>query len=676
LKVTDAAINDLWLAQGEALKEWNDSRNKEDIAIVLNTGAGKTLVGLLVAQSLVNEIKDKVIYACSSIQLVQQTAQKAKGYGLDVTTYFNQKFSNELYHSCNAPCITTYQALFNGRSRFFSEDVKAVVFDDAHTVEHLLRDQFTVTISREEFNTAFLKITELFKSYYTSIRAEVGYVETIQNQDKVHQWFVPPFIIKENIAEFSRILIEASLNDFQSTRYTWAHIKDSVDLCAVFITSKNICITPPFLPNHVLPYFGENVRRIYLSGTIPSKDVFFRAFGRVPEILIEPKTTAGKCERMILVPDINPEKANDVDVAKKIIKYKKTLIIVPTYFHASKWNDVVNIQQNDNITEKVEDFKNSVEDKKLLLVGRYDGVDLPGDTCRIMVIDELPSGVGPLEKYLWEKLGLNKSLRSTIAARIVQSFGRISRGMSDHGVIILTGAGLTQWLLNPKNKMAIPNFLRCQLELGMDISRQLKISEYSTVIDQCLAREQSWTSYYEEYMEENYKDEDVSEDEELNKIAEAELKYAKEIWNRNYIKAVKSLETILDNTFETSRNTGAWHCLWIGYGYELINDNSRAYAYFQRAHGALKNIPPYERLPKLPKDITITNQVLEVARYLDMGTVPEQKILARIDRELVFLNGGKSSNQEEEAVRALGELLGLNAVRPDHEFSTGPDVLW
>lgn len=46
-KRTDNAINDLWLGQGDALRDWHEHREQEDIAIVLNTGAGKTLIGLL-----------------------------------------------------------------------------------------------------------------------------------------------------------------------------------------------------------------------------------------------------------------------------------------------------------------------------------------------------------------------------------------------------------------------------------------------------------------------------------------------------------------------------------------------------------------------------------------------------------------------------------------------------
>ncbi len=52
--------------------------------------AGKTLVGLLIAQSLANDTCGKVLYACNSIQLLEQTRDKAQGYGMDVTPYFRQ----------------------------------------------------------------------------------------------------------------------------------------------------------------------------------------------------------------------------------------------------------------------------------------------------------------------------------------------------------------------------------------------------------------------------------------------------------------------------------------------------------------------------------------------------------------------------------------------------------
>jgi replicative superfamily II helicase len=71
------APNDLWRGQGEALSRWNVDRKRSDIQIGLNTGAGKTIVGLLIAKSFVNEGLENVLYVCPTIDLVLQTAKQA-----------------------------------------------------------------------------------------------------------------------------------------------------------------------------------------------------------------------------------------------------------------------------------------------------------------------------------------------------------------------------------------------------------------------------------------------------------------------------------------------------------------------------------------------------------------------------------------------------------------------
>ena len=70
-------------------------------------------------------------------------------------------------------------------------------------------------------------------------------------------------------------------------------------------------------------------------------------------------------------------------------------------------------------------------------------------------------------------------------------------------------------------------------------------------------------------------------------------------------------------------------------------------------------------------------QVLEVARYLHPKS-PQmcKEIPKRFDTDLALLDGTGSPAQTEEALRALGQYLGLTASRPDKEFDTGPDVLW
>src|SRR2546430_8470100 len=108
---------------------------------------------------------------------------------------------------------------------------------------------------------------------------------------------------------------------------------------------------------------------------------------------------------------------------------------------------------------------------------------LPGNMFSVVVIDDLPSEIRLLERYLWEYLRFSAALRSTIASRIVQSFGRISRGMSDHGVAIVTGRRLVEWLQVLKNLASLPLFLQKQLQLGFQMSADMTLDDASSAID-------------------------------------------------------------------------------------------------------------------------------------------------------------------------------------------------
>jgi hypothetical protein len=56
------------------------------------------------------------------------------------------------------------------------------------------------------------------------------------------------------------------------------------------------------------------------------------------------------------------------------------------------------------------------------------------------------------------------------------------------------------------------------------------------------------------------------------RITKAELEFGHAFWQRDYEAAAKALDKDIDLTFESSRPTGAWHSLWIGYCYEILGD--------------------------------------------------------------------------------------------------------
>jgi hypothetical protein len=682
-------INDLWLAQGEALQAWHEHRSMADVAIMLNTGAGKTLVGLLAAQSLVNETNGPIVYACSSIQLVEQTASMAESYGLNVSTYFRGDFSNNLYHQRLAPCVTTYHALFNGKSRFFHDTVVGVVFDDAHTAEHLLRDQFTLQIKREALTGLFNALVNLFQPYYDHIGKGVAYQETFNLDNPQVMWFVPPFALFEQLGEVNRLLVEAELGETRDTTFAWEYLRDRIDTCALFISGQEMVFTPLIIPTGTLPYFGSGVRRLYLSATLAADDAFLRTFGRNLDLRIAPLTTAGECERQILIPRLNLASGGneeqvdttEIAVAKSILAHSKGIVLVPSYYRAQLWQDATTLQGDRDVTELIEGFKRSQSKGAMTLVRRYDGLDLPGDTCRVLVIDDLPTGVSYLERFQWETIGLVKTLRSTIASRIVQSFGRISRGMNDYGVVVLTGKRLIRWLLEPRNRSVLPDFLRKQLELGIELSKQTAtISEFVDAAVMCLKRNPDWLQFYEQ--RENLELASAPDNgthtrlDETLAIAEVEVEFGTAFWERDFAEAARVLDTAINATFDVSTNIGAWHRLWLGYCYQRMGNIEAAMAQYRQARSALKALPPYIRQSQQGHDVAFPQQVHEVAASLHGGLQVRRDVLDEYDRAVAALRGTSSVPSTEEAMRALGQWLGLDSSRPDKEFGTGPDVLW
>ncbi len=64
------SVKNIWEPQADALKQWHKVRSNSEVMVRLNAGGGKTLVGLLMAQSLANESRGQILYVCPNNQLV------------------------------------------------------------------------------------------------------------------------------------------------------------------------------------------------------------------------------------------------------------------------------------------------------------------------------------------------------------------------------------------------------------------------------------------------------------------------------------------------------------------------------------------------------------------------------------------------------------------------------
>ena len=68
--------------QGEVLEKWFARKDDHDVVIKQNTGGGKTVAGLLIAQSTLNEDVGKAVYLAPDTYLVTRVQEEAWRLGL------------------------------------------------------------------------------------------------------------------------------------------------------------------------------------------------------------------------------------------------------------------------------------------------------------------------------------------------------------------------------------------------------------------------------------------------------------------------------------------------------------------------------------------------------------------------------------------------------------------
>lgn len=102
------------------------------------------------------------------------------------------------------------------------------------------------------------------------------------------------------------------------------------------------------------------------------------------------------------------------------------------------------------------------------LANRYDGMDLPGDDCRIVVLDGKPDAVSLQEKFLSERADASAANAERLRTRIVQGAGRATRGPNDYAVVVVVGSDITRYLSRPENQTALEPELQAEVQFGWD----------------------------------------------------------------------------------------------------------------------------------------------------------------------------------------------------------------
>ncbi|MBX3407527.1 MAG: DEAD/DEAH box helicase [Phycisphaeraceae bacterium] len=668
------SVNNLWTPQSTALASWHLVRSKPDVSIEMNTGGGKTLVGLLVSLSLARELGKMVLFVSPNIQLIQQTADKARECGIDVATYYDGQFTDEaVAAAATGPCLTTHHALFNGKSIFRLRDLGAIVLDDAHAAGGIIRDCFTLKLPRT--SALFSAIAELFRPYFKRASAEITFDEVLAGRAR-DLLFVPLFESSRQAGVVLDKLVNGAVGEVKETKFAWAHIKEHLDRCVILIGHNGLEIAPSCLPTEQTPLFQKGLRRVYLTATLPSPIEFHRTFGIVPHA-IKPPGRSGEAQRVFLSAAGATDEEQRAN-AKELVKARKTLILSPSIPQAQEWVDVASLFDKNDDNDRIEVFKAAGPPQKLVLAARYDGLDLPGDACRVMVLDGLPRGEALLNRYINETLAIQSIRAASTAIRVVQAVGRIFRSNTDHGAVVLVGATLQRWLATPFNRAFLPPLLQQQLDLATEIAKHIQAGDFTAadVLNDLLAGTKEWDTFYTDNIGRFATKAPQSPPEWLTGAIQAERAAHHAMWTGDYPAAAEGYAQVANRTREHDPDLAAWNRHFEGYCFERAGKPELAEQAFVAAanqRASLGRSKPAAGVTLRARPGSATDQAVNIARLMSRKGAQTLARAKGIPGDLMFEN---STARIEQALCDLGELLGLDSSRPDKKLKIGPDVLW
>jgi hypothetical protein len=470
--------------------------------------------------------------------------------------------------------------------------------------------------------------------------------------------------------------------------FVWDFIKDHIDDSLCIFSGEKIEITPRLIPIDSIPSYDEADKRIFLSATLKEDDFLVRDMGVDLESVSNPiitKDIKDFGERLILIPslvDTNIKRQDIISWIQEIASKNGNfgvVAITPSFNHADSWESGgAEITRVTTLYDSIDDLKNKVEKylakEVVVLVNEYDGVDLPDNTCRILVLDSLPSYITLMDRYLHEVRSSSGIIQRKLSQRVEQGMGRAIRGSSDWCVVIIAGNDLTNYFSNTSKRRHLSNVAQRQIRIGEELAEYMKkregekIKEIEELVSQCINRDEGWKEYYKERMSEIEPDELALEN--LSRALtekEAELLFR----GRQYRRAAK---TVLDLWDTAEPNDRGWY-LQLAATYLFPVDRNKSMDKQLAAHS---NNPSLFRPLEGVTYSKLTTTGTRASRILDwvknQGSYNSAIIeVNEISRKLLF--GGPSSTFEE-GIAELGTILGFVSDRPGHKLGKGPDDLW
>ncbi|MGY1583249.1 DEAD/DEAH box helicase [Streptomyces sp. MN13] len=681
----------LRLEQGEVLDKWFDRRDDRDVVIKQNTGGGKTAVGLLIAQSSLNEGVGKAVYLTPDNYLVKQVREEAAGLGIATT----DDPDDSAFRAAQAVLVTNYQKLINGRSVFGVVgdgkevvDLGIVVVDDAHAALARTEDQFRLRVLAG--HEAYGKLLDLFAEDLRHQSANAW--SELEDKDPTALAPIPFWAWADKRDEVLKIL--RPHREEYDFRFVWPLIAEVLHLCTATATSRAIEIRPSCTPIDRIPSFVNARRRVYLTATLADDSALVTDFGADPDLVARPVTPGSAAdlgERMILAPvQLNP--GLDPEAVRVLARQfadgdrdgdgvadaepVNVVVLVPSDRAAAAW------EPHADRTWWARDLQAGVKQLQsgghvglVVLVNKYDGVNLPNGACRLLILDGIPRPLDGVERREAVALADSTVRLAREIQRIEQGMGRGVRDRDDYCAVLLLGANLAVATHDPRHLALFSPATQAQLKLSRDIASQIQgegLDAVRQALRGCLGRMPKWT--------------------ERSRRALAEVRYAEHGTVRD--EAVALREAF--NLAATGRTGAAADRVQravnaLGDGDKALRgwlrEQKAAYLHLtdpaaaqQALAGALDDnqfvLRPVDAAPVHIR--AAVAQARAAAEFLAdeyRDGVSLRLGMQKLFEDVVWGDEDRSDDAER-AWQKLGQHLGFVSSRPERQYGKGPDNLW
>ncbi|TGL58678.1 DEAD/DEAH box helicase [Leptospira ognonensis] len=673
-------------AQQEILDRWfSESLEAKDSIIKLQTGQGKTLIGLLILQTYLNREEGPSLYLCPNNYLAKQTHLQATSFGFDTVLITKEDIPDEFLNNKKI-LITSISKLFNGLTKFGlknrSEKVGTIVIDDAHScVEHIAS---TFQIIFPANNLPYQKILHLFRGDLEF--QGKGTMLDIVSGDPQSLLKIPYWAWIEKLEEVTAIIHgEKDKND--SVKYSWPILRDRLLNCQAFINGKSIQISPYKIPISDFGSYFDAKHRIFMSATIYDDSALIKNLEVSSNAILNPirlKEEKWSGEKMILIPGLIDAELTREEIIPYFAKPSKkkygVIAVSNSEKNAKLWeaNGGIIVKKN-NISESIDNLKRQKFENTFVILNRYDGIDLADELCRILIIDGKPYSENLSDIYLETVIEETSLVITKTAQRIEQGLGRSVRGEKDYSVIILLGNELIKEIRTKTTQNLFSEYTKKQIEIALEIasdaSKELKPEEskfkvIEDLILQCINRNEGWKQYYNQEMA---KVSHLNKENDKISLVELELEAEKYAEHFNFKSAAIKIQELIDSL--TNEKEKAYYIQTLArYTYHFSKNESLNQQISAHKKNRLLLRPKegmvFEKIEIISQN-RIKNIITTLKRYENFN-----ELQLSISLILTNLDFGIKSDKFEKALDDLAKILGFESQRPDKEWKEGPDNLW